>query len=447
MYLSLDRALGTAELLESAGCVHTDALHSIQRITEDFDRHTLQQQQQLQQEEEDDEILVNGNSNKAEDSYAAFEDMTQRCQQALCTQGNLQYVHVAPATRALLPQLGLRDGVKDALSMLAQRAVPAYVFSSGYGDVVSQALLAAGLSSASSSNSDYGASHQPQQQQAQHLPNNLRIISNFFRTAPDGTVRAFSSPMVHERNKNATTASRVMGMPVPQRPYALVLGAHEDDVTSMVDGLGAQLQDTLSIGYMELTDDLPQRLPVSLTHMIAICMNFLVFFHLHVMLIRFLLFHLQLYVQSFDAVVVNDASFKYVASLLEDILQVPQPSKLSQQQQSGTLGKLPSLGFGFRKGLGMLLQQGENTNNNAQNVGAGHVGGTTVHNPLPPINLPPLPTTASAPPSSVAHGPPAGYSYPPQHAYQQQQQQQHHQSQQHQQTPPTARSFADYDYQ
>ena len=33
----------------------------------------------------------------------------------------------------------------------------------------------------------------------QTLPQNLRIISNFFRTAPDGSVRAFSQPIVHER--------------------------------------------------------------------------------------------------------------------------------------------------------------------------------------------------------------------------------------------------------
>ena len=43
------------------------------------------------------------------------------------------------------------------------------------------------------------------------LPQNLRIISNFFRTAPDGTVRGFSIPIVHERNKNATTAAIHMG--------------------------------------------------------------------------------------------------------------------------------------------------------------------------------------------------------------------------------------------
>ena len=54
------------------------------------------------------------------------------------------------------------------------------------------------------------------------LPQNLRIISNFFKTAPDGSVRAFSTPNVHERNKNATTAARFMGFPVPERPNALV---------------------------------------------------------------------------------------------------------------------------------------------------------------------------------------------------------------------------------
>ena len=56
------------------------------------------------------------------------------------------------------------------------------------------------------------------------LPQNLRVISNFFKTAPDGSVRAFSQPKVHERNKNATTATRFMGFPVPERPYALILG-------------------------------------------------------------------------------------------------------------------------------------------------------------------------------------------------------------------------------
>jgi hypothetical protein len=39
------------------------------------------------------------------------------------------------------------------------------------------------------------------------------------------------------RNKNATTATEHMGMPVPARKHALIFGSHEDDVT-MADGTG-----------------------------------------------------------------------------------------------------------------------------------------------------------------------------------------------------------------
>jgi hypothetical protein len=42
-------------------------------------------------------------------------------------------------------------------------------------------------------------SSQQQQQQLPPLPQNIRIISNFFRTAPDGTVKAFSQPTIHDR--------------------------------------------------------------------------------------------------------------------------------------------------------------------------------------------------------------------------------------------------------
>lgn len=86
---------------------------------------------------------------------------------------------------ALLSKLGLRDGWKESLQALSLRGVPSFVFSSGYGDVVANALLLGGVSAASSSDAA--------------LPQNLRIISNFFRAAPDGTVRAFSQPIVHDR--------------------------------------------------------------------------------------------------------------------------------------------------------------------------------------------------------------------------------------------------------
>ena len=151
-----------------------------------------------------------------------------------------------------LPRLGLRAGWKDLLGALSLRGVPTYIFSSGYGDVVAQALLLSGLGSFPSAASPPPVYH-PQGQghvpgAGQQLPANLRIISNFFRTAPDGSVRAFSQPAVHERNKNASTAARVLGMPLPTRPYALLLAAHEDDASAMLDGLKDSLRESISVG-------------------------------------------------------------------------------------------------------------------------------------------------------------------------------------------------------
>lgn len=57
-----------------------------------------------------------------------------------------------------------------------------------------------------------------------------------------------------------TTAAAHMGMPVPSRPYAVVLGSHEDDV-KMTEGLPG-LKEQLSIGYMEVGADLTEKLPV-----------------------------------------------------------------------------------------------------------------------------------------------------------------------------------------
>lgn len=257
--------------------------------------------------------------------YAAYEDGANSYHQALATRGNVHMAQVFPTLRPRLAQLGLRDGLKDSMQMLLTKSVPLYIFSSGFGDIVTFALAAAGVAATTAEPS------QPHMTtSANGLPNNVRIISNFFRTAPDGTIRAFSQPTVHDRNKNVTTTARFMGMPVPQRPYALVLAAHEDDVVRMTDGL-AGLQDTMTIGYMEVTEDLPQRLPV--------------------------------YLNAFDVVIVGDGSFKFVSSMLEDILQTPIPSKAASSQSSGGLaGKLPNLSFGLRRGLGMLLNTAENAN-------------------------------------------------------------------------------------
>eukprot|EP00596_Hydrurales_sp_CCMP1899_P007127 CAMPEP_0119048590 /NCGR_PEP_ID=MMETSP1177-20130426/59749_1 /TAXON_ID=2985 /ORGANISM="Ochromonas sp, Strain CCMP1899" /LENGTH=387 /DNA_ID=CAMNT_0007024695 /DNA_START=69 /DNA_END=1232 /DNA_ORIENTATION=- len=216
---------------------------------------------------------------------AQFEDFSARCQAIVAREGHLHIASVAPATRDLLPRLGMRDGWKETLTALAQGGVPTFVFSSGYGDVIAQALLQGGLGS------DGGG--------GQTLPQNLRIISNFFRTAPDGTVRAFSQPVVHERNKNASTATRHMGMPVPDRPHALVFGSHEDDLL-MTEGASG-IRDQISVGFLELADDLTVRLP-----------NFL---------------------NAFDAVVLGEGSFYFAKSLVEDILQIAPPTAIQKQQQ------------------------------------------------------------------------------------------------------------------
>lgn len=89
----------------------------------------------------------------------------------------------------------MRDGWKSCLQSLTMKGVPTYLFSSGYGDVVTQALLQSGIAS------NVDTQNTPNQNPAYlgSFPQNIRVISNFFRTGPDGTVRGFSQPIVHEK--------------------------------------------------------------------------------------------------------------------------------------------------------------------------------------------------------------------------------------------------------
>jgi len=282
------RTVGSAELLESSPALHPAA------------------QQQLLAAAEAFEALLSDPAHIPEGGEErAFEELTARCQAIVGRDGGLHIASIAPVTREGLSRLGLRSGSKEVLSALSARGVPVYVFSSGYGDVVGQALLQGGLVGSGGL-----------QMQAQ-LPPNLRIISNFFRAGPDGTVRAFSHPMVHERNKNASTAASVLGMPLPRRPHALLLAAHEDDAAAMTHGLFPEPQDggtVLSVGLLEVGEDLPQRLPAYLT--------------------------------AFDVVLVGDGSLGFVRNLLEDLLQLPRgPGK-----DGGLLGPAGGLGL-LRKGL------------------------------------------------------------------------------------------------
>ena len=67
-----------------------------------------------------------------------------------------------------------------------------------------------------------------------------------------------------------------------------ILGSHEDDVKMAETVIG--LKDTLSIGYLEMTEDLNSRLPT--------------------------------YLSVYDAVILSDSSFQYIRSVIDEILQV-----------------------------------------------------------------------------------------------------------------------------
>ena len=260
---------------------------------------------------------------------ATFEEYGTRCQEIVARQGGLHIAHVSPATREFLPSLCLRAGWEDAFSALATKGVPTYIFSSGYGDVVTQAIIQGGKMPASS------------------LPQNVRIISNFFRTAPDGTVRAFSSPVIHERNKNAAAAEKHMGMPLPEREHALILGAHEDDVT-MAEG-AAGIKETLSVGFLELSEDLSLRLPIFMT--------------------------------TYDIVVIGDGTFNYVKQLITDILQLTPDVNTNKDKRNL---------FDSFKGAFSVMGGNTNTNTNGgsgsmnirSNAGGSYNNYNSNHNPI-----------------------------------------------------------------
>ena len=104
----------------------------------------------------------------------------------------------------------MRESWEQTVGKLAFGNIPLYLFSSGYGDVAAQVMA---------------------QNDPQLVTNTMRIISNSFRTTPDGSVRGFAMPIVHERNKNATTAARSMELPLSHRPNVIVLGSDEQDIT------------------------------------------------------------------------------------------------------------------------------------------------------------------------------------------------------------------------
>jgi len=172
------KSFTTSEVLESSPVLSMEAVAKLRLVVEEFE-----------------------SSEMDDSSLGAF---SEKCHSIIAKEGKLHISSILPLTQDYLTRIAMRSGWKEMLQSLALSGVPTFIFSSGYGDIVQQALLLGGIG-------EHGM-----------LPQNLRIVSNFFKTAPDGTVRAFSSPTIHERNKNATTASEFMGFPLPERKFGLV---------------------------------------------------------------------------------------------------------------------------------------------------------------------------------------------------------------------------------
>jgi hypothetical protein len=157
------------DLLENSGLLSTEAKRQLNALNDEFDsQETI--------------------------DFQAFEDLTAKTQAILARDGNIPFNELSHMAKIFLAKVGLRDGWKGALQALTSRGVPTYLFSSGYGDLVTSILYAAGLTQGLASMPPLSMMQIPSA-----LPPNLRIISNFFRAAPDGSVRAFSQPLVHER--------------------------------------------------------------------------------------------------------------------------------------------------------------------------------------------------------------------------------------------------------
>jgi hypothetical protein len=131
------RSLGTAELLETSPALLPASVQALKQLAAEFETVDM-----------DD---------------SGFEEYVRRCQQIIAAQAGLHMASVGPATRDMLAggRLVLRDGGLLALQPLTSKGVPVYLFSSGYGDIVTQCLLQLGCVDA---------------QHPTMVPQNIRII-------------------------------------------------------------------------------------------------------------------------------------------------------------------------------------------------------------------------------------------------------------------------------
>lgn len=178
----------------------------------------------------------------------------------------------------------LRASLEQCLKPLAFHGVPVTLFDDGYGEALMQilALSTPGLTGPEG-----------------FLPPNVRLVSNFFRSGPDGVVNGFSFPPVHAQNRNMTTArafrsGMMLGMMQQQQggmirspPNALVLGGALEDL-GLAQGGGMERR-VLAVGFVDNTDaEFVRKLP------------------------KFL--------EAYDAVILGDGGLQYAAHVIEQIV-------------------------------------------------------------------------------------------------------------------------------
>ena len=205
--------------------------------------------------------------------YANRENRKREMQRVVVTEGNMYSINFGALPLSNVP---LRANIESCLKSLAFHGVPTTIFSPGYGEALSQ-ILAISLPGLTGPEG--------------LLPPNIRLVSNFFRSGPDGLVTGFTSPLVHEENLNSTTARHfrsgmMMGMPPRPPPNVLLLGASVKDL-KMSKGGGMERQ-VLSLGFLESDSDFVKELP------------------------KFL--------EGYDAVVLGDGGLQYFNHLVEQIV-------------------------------------------------------------------------------------------------------------------------------
>lgn len=164
--------------------------------------------------------------------------------------------------------ISLRDGVAAMLAQLDANRVPVLLFSAGIADVIEEVLL----------------------QQAGAISPHLHIVSNhliFEKHGDNDHVVGFSKPSYHVFNKTARSATHspfFKTHDLKHREHLILLGDSLGDV-AMADGLSCNEECTIRIGFL---NDKIERLPE--------------------------------YLAANDVVIVGDPSFKFPASLLDDII-------------------------------------------------------------------------------------------------------------------------------